>query len=404
MSRSKVLFMMSGSIAAFKACQVISRLVQDGFEVQVVGTPSLKNFIGAATLEGLTGRKVLSEIFATGHAMDHIELTRWADVGVICPASANTLARLSLGLADDLVSALVLAWPQGKALQIFPAMNTQMWNAEPTQRHVSALLQRGFFVAPTGNGNLACGETGAGRLLEPEQILERLHAVHRTRGNILITAGATRETIDGVRFLSNVSTGQTGSALAQSLALRGWHITYLHGQGALQPGLAACKVEFSSAADLEDKLREQLSQQKFSAVIHAAAVSDYTPSEIVMNGESQPANEQIKLRSDQEIFLRLRQNKKILPQLKEYSQNRGLKVVGFKLTVNADEHKTLNAAQNILGDQVDAIVANDWSQVRADRTRHPGWLMTKSQPPAAFTNLNELAHQLNQFLSEGATT
>ncbi|NJL24023.1 MAG: hypothetical protein HC902_01765 [Calothrix sp. SM1_5_4] len=140
---------MSGSIAAFKACQVISRLTQEGSDVQVIATDSLSRFIGPATLEGLTGRKPLVDLWEGGHAMDHIHLTRWADAAVLCPASANTLARLAHGLADDMVSATALAWPiADKPFHIFPAMNTQMLRAPATQANLRLLSERGFRITP----------------------------------------------------------------------------------------------------------------------------------------------------------------------------------------------------------------------------------------------------------------
>jgi phosphopantothenoylcysteine decarboxylase/phosphopantothenate--cysteine ligase len=401
MSRSKVLFMMSGSIAAFKACQVISRLVQDGYEVQVVTTPSAQKFIGHATLEGLTGRKVFSDMFADGNVMDHIHLSRWADFGVICPASANTLARLAVGLAEDLVSALALAWPKGKPLSIFPAMNAQMWDATPTKENLAKLTSRGFFVAPTAQGSLACGEEGFGRLLEPEEILGRLRLSNEVKGEVLITAGATREPIDGIRFISNVSTGQTGSELADHLSTQGWRVTYLHGQGAALPKGLSRNIEYSSFEDLQQKLRWELDARAFSGIIHCAAVSDYSLAEIQRGDERRLPSEHIKLRSDEDVSLRLKVNPKLLPRLKAYSRNKGIKVVGFKLTLNANEKEIREAAEKVWDDSVDAVVANDWSQVVADRLRHPGVLMTRSAAPYPFRTLGELSFALDEFFSTG---
>lgn len=401
MSRSKILFMMSGSIAAFKACQVISRLVQDGHEVQVVTTPSLKEFIGDATLEGLTGKKVLSSIFAEGNVMDHIHLSRWADYGVICPASANTIARLAVGFADDLVSALALAWPRGKSLSIFPAMNSQMWEALPTRENLSKLNARGFHVAPTAQGALACGEEGFGRLLEPDEILSRLRHTGENKGEILITAGATREPIDGIRFISNVSTGQTGSELADHLSTEGWSLTYLHGQGAALPRGLSRNIEFSSFEDLQQKLRWELDSRHFSAVIHCAAVSDYSLAEIQRGEERRLPSDQIKLRSDEDVSLRLKVNPKLLPRLKAYSRNKSIKVIGFKLTLNASEQEIREAAEKVWDDSVDAVVANDWSQVIADRLRHPGVLMTRAGAPRPFRTLGELSAALDELVLRG---
>lgn len=392
MSSRKILFLMSGSIAAFKACQVISRLVQDGNEVQVVATPSTFEFVGRMTLEGLTGKKVLSDIWEAGHAMDHIQLTRWADVATLCPASANTLARLAHGFADDLVSAMALAWPREKDFWIFPAMNSQMLAASATQENLATLSQHGFRVAPTQSGSLACGETGPGRLLEPEEILAHLSSP-AAKGKILITGGATREPIDGVRFISNVSTGQTAATLCDLYRRRGWEVTYVHGVGANLPSSAVHRIEFESFTDLDEKLKQVLRAQDYSAVIHCAAVSDFSVK------DAQPER---KLSSSSELLVEFKRNFKILPRLKEYSLNKNAKIIGFKLTLNADENETLAAARALLSPAVDAVVANDWMQVRADRRQHPGYLVSQ-ESVLRFQDLGELTESLAKVLEMGGT-
>jgi phosphopantothenoylcysteine decarboxylase/phosphopantothenate--cysteine ligase len=386
MSKSKILFMMSGSIAAFKACQVISKLAQDGHEVQVAATPSAFKFVGAATLEGLTGRPVLGDIWENGRAMDHIHLTRWADFAILCPASANTIARLAHGLAEDLVSAMALAWPARKPFWIFPAMNRQMLAAAVTQENLSRLRNNGFSVAPTQSGSLACGEEGPGRMLEPDEILRLVTGP--PRGRLLITAGATREPIDGIRFISNVSTGQTAAALADGLAAHGWSVTYLHGEGARQPVRANQRVGFGAFLDLDGKLRAALGSESFDAVIHCAAVSDFS-----VTG----AEPERKIDSGSELSLRLKPNHKILPRLREYSGNKNIRVVGFKLTLNKSESETEAAARKLLEGDIDAVVANEWSRVERDRTRHPGSLITRGGK-RDFANLDELSDRLNDLI------
>lgn len=389
----KILFFMSGSIAAFKACQVLSRLVQDGCEVQVVATESTFQFVGRATLEGLTGKAVLSDIWESGRAMDHIHLSRWADLGVVCPASANTIAKLAVGLSEDVLSALILAWPDGKPLTIFPAMNQQMYTAPPTQNNIKSLQARGFNVAATGSGALACGEQGLGRMLEVEEILEVIQPAHHVpaKGAILITGGATREPIDGIRFLSNVSTGQTAATLANQLAHNGWDITYLHGVGAAQPKSARSAIEFGSFSDLDAKLRSTLGSKNFSGVIHCAAVSDYS----VLG--AQPG---IKISSEKDLNIRFEKNHKILPRLKEYSSNKNLSVVGFKLTLNQDESETVAIARKGLSESVDAVVANEWSAVTRNRSLHPGVVLTLGSADQIFEDLPSLANILDQILSK----
>jgi phosphopantothenoylcysteine decarboxylase / phosphopantothenate---cysteine ligase len=397
MSRSRILFILSGSIAAFKACQVISRLVQDGHEVQTVATPGALKFIGAATLEGLTGKPVLSDLWENGRAMDHIHLSRWADFGVLCPASANTVAKFASGQGDDLVSALFLAWPKGKTFHIFPAMNVEMLSNPATQENLSTLAARGFVVHGTSAGSLACGEEGNGRLLEPEKILELLRVP--SKGRVLITSGATRESIDGIRFLSNVSTGQTGAELADRLSARGWDVTYVHGTGARLPSGRAERVPYSDFASLDQTLRAQLASFEFDGVIHAAAVSDYSVGQV--NGAA--PERAGKLSSEGELTLSLKRNHKILPLLKEYSKNKNVAIIGFKLTLNQEEARTVDIARALIGANVDAVVANDWSKVDRDRSRHPGRLVSADANAAGgdqpFADLSELAELLDSRIS-----
>lgn len=168
----KVLFLLSGSIACYKACFAISRLVQAGVQVRTVATPAAMQFIGPATLEGLTTYPVFTDLWAPGRAMDHIDLTRWADLALLCPATGNTLNRLAAGLADDPVGSLFLAWDlQKKPWWVAPAMNSAMLAHPATQTSLTRLTAMGVRVLGTDSGVLACGEVGAGRLLEPDVLV-----------------------------------------------------------------------------------------------------------------------------------------------------------------------------------------------------------------------------------------
>jgi phosphopantothenoylcysteine decarboxylase/phosphopantothenate--cysteine ligase len=170
--KPRLLIFLTGSISCYKACFVISHLVQSGIEVRTVATPAALQFIGKATLEGLTGQPVFSDLWESGRAMDHIELARWADLALVCPATANTINRLASGLADDLVGTLFLAWELNKKpWWIAPAMNVAMLSHPLTQASLQKLSGLGVRVLPTDSGPLACGEQGAGRLLEPGKII-----------------------------------------------------------------------------------------------------------------------------------------------------------------------------------------------------------------------------------------
>jgi len=383
----------TGSIATFKAAQVVSRLVQDGHEVRVVATPAALQFVGAATFEGLTGHPVLSDLWEPGRAMDHIHLSRWCDFGVVCPATANTIAHMAHGLAEDLVGALTLAWPREKALHVFPAMNREMISHPATVENMAKATRAGVVMHASAGGNLACGEVGAGRLLEPDEIVALLTPA--PLGRVLITAGATREPIDGIRFVSNVSTGRTGATLADRLAAKGWQVTFVHGQGSAVPQATTERLPYGSFADLDATLQRELSSRRYDAVIHSAAVSDYSVDSV--NGGS--ADGQVKIKSDAPLELRFRANHKILPRLKGYSLNPDIQIVGFKLTLNQDEHATETIARGMLGPAVDAVVANDWSRISG--TAHPGQLVSTSGGPV-FTNVNELAELLHDILSRPA--
>lgn len=171
MSRGNVLFFLSGSIACYKACVVISRLAQAGVTVQTVATPAALRFVGATTLEGLSGRPVFADLWAAGRALDHIELARAADLALVCPATANTINRLANGLADDPVGALFLAWEmKTKPWWIAPAMNGAMWDHPATTTSLQRLREWGVRVLDPVDGAHACGESGPGRLVDPEQI------------------------------------------------------------------------------------------------------------------------------------------------------------------------------------------------------------------------------------------
>ncbi len=170
--KPRILFSLTGSIACYKACFAISRLVQAGFEIRTVATAAALQFIGKATLEGLTGQPVYSDLWEEGRAMDHIDLARWADLALVCPATANTINRLASGHADEALSTLFLAWElDKKPWWIAPAMNVAMYRHPITRESLSRLAAMGVRVFDTGRGSLACGEEGEGRLLEPEQIV-----------------------------------------------------------------------------------------------------------------------------------------------------------------------------------------------------------------------------------------
>ncbi len=341
MSGRKILFKMSGSIAAYKAADLISKLVQDGHEVQTIATPSAMKFIGSATLEGLTGKPVLSDLYESGKMMGHIDLDKWADIVILSPATANTINRLAQGLGSDLLTALFLAHDWRKPYIIAPAMNTRMLTHPATQAALEKLKSWGVTVLPTQEGNLACGDIGPGRMLEPEAIYERLNPWLRMdkkdSRSILITAGGTREPIDAARFISNVSTGGTGAALADHFYRTGWEVTYLHGEGAQYPETNCEIISYGSTADLQEKMNGLLKERLFHALLHLAAVSDYRPVAAIGKDNGWTASKGKKLASSGDnLTIKLERTPKIVESIRRLSNNPGLKLVAFKFTAETD--------------------------------------------------------------------
>jgi phosphopantothenoylcysteine decarboxylase/phosphopantothenate--cysteine ligase len=363
---------MSGSIAAFKVVQLVSRLVQApvGAEVEVVMTPAARAFIGEASLEGLTGRRVRSETFAAGDYMEHIRLARWADVVLAAPCTANTLNKLSRGIGDDLVCTLFLAHDFTKPWLIAPAMNTRMYEHPTTRESLERLRAMGCTIVEAGSGALACGEIGAGRLAEPEVLLDAvLHAVGRRpeaprvaaapppRGalKILVTAGGTRMPLDAVRSIVNGSTGRTGAALAADLAALGHAVTLLTAEGAPAAEDLARLERYDDFGSFERALRRLLTEETFDVLVQAAAVSDWRP---VGSADAQAPG---KIDPDTDtLTLRFERTPKLVGLARGWSRNPQLRIIAFKLTSGADaEARRRKVAQVLAHEGVVAVVAND---------------------------------------------
>jgi phosphopantothenoylcysteine decarboxylase / phosphopantothenate---cysteine ligase len=271
----RVLLGVTGSIAAYKACELVRLFVQDGHEVLPVLTPEAEGFVTAQTFAGLARREPLRELYP------HLAQV---DLLVVAPLSANTLAKLAHGLADNVLTEAALAF-RGPFL-VAPAMNVRMWEHPATQANVAALRERGVeFVGPE-SGELAEGESGAGRMAEPAAILERIRelsgkaapssAVELAGKRVLVTAGGTREPLDSVRFLGNRSSGRMGIALAEEARRRGADVTLVLSNGS---GVSPVGIELVEAPTAADLARETLARADADVVLMAAAVADYTPRE-----------------------------------------------------------------------------------------------------------------------------
>jgi len=402
MSGSNLLFILTGSIAGFKACEAISQLVRRGHRVRTVATAAALRFTGAATLEGLTGSPVLTDLFAAGAALEHINLTRWADAVMVCPATANTLNRFAAGLADDLAGALFLAHDRSKPLLIAPAMNPAMWSHPATTAAVEKLRQWGVRFLPVGEGRTACGEVGEGRLAEPAEIVAAVESclarpVRRLR--VLVTSGGTAEPIDGVRVLTNTSTGRTGAGLASRLFRSGHEVVLLRARSA-EPAAAGIREEtYFTFAELDAALRRLLGAGDFDAVIHAAAVSDFgIESVITPAGARGPDGRKLES-GDGPVTLRLRALPKLVDSLRARSRNPRLRVIAFKLTKGATAVEADTAIRALLRKSgADWVVHNDLSQ-RDDDDAFPSTIHGRDgASPAHCATRSELAVALGDLL------
>nr|WP_188310359.1 bifunctional phosphopantothenoylcysteine decarboxylase/phosphopantothenate--cysteine ligase CoaBC [Arenimonas fontis] len=278
----RILLGVSGGIAAYKAAELVRRLRERGAEVRVVMTGAAQRFVGAATFQALSGNPVRSSLWdeAAEAAMGHIELARWATRVLIAPASANTLARLANGQADDLLSTLCLATEA--PLLVAPAMNRLMWAHPAIRANVATLQARGVSVLGPGAGDQACGEVGEGRMLEPMQLVEALEgslAPPRLAGRrVLVSAGPTYEDIDPVRFIGNRSSGKMGFALAAAAAAMGAEVTLVAGPVALATPPGVRRLDVRGAAQMREAVLAAAPGQ--DVYLGTAAVADYTPVQV----------------------------------------------------------------------------------------------------------------------------
>lgn len=275
----KIILGVTGGIAAYKAAELVRLLVRQGMDVQVVMTEAACHFITPITMQALSGKPVFSSMWdgRIANGMPHIELSREADAILVAPASADFLAKLAHGNADDLLSTLCLA--RDCPLIVAPAMNRQMWENPATQRNIARLAEDGFLIMGPAEGEQACGETGLGRMLEPEDIMHQL-VQGKPEGilsgkRILITAGPTVEHIDPVRAITNLSSGKMGYSIAQAATEMGADVTLVSGPVALKAPANASLIPVLSAGDMLEAVMQRIKDQDI--FISVAAVSDYRP-------------------------------------------------------------------------------------------------------------------------------
>ncbi|GGD77399.1 bifunctional phosphopantothenoylcysteine decarboxylase/phosphopantothenate--cysteine ligase CoaBC [Lacimicrobium alkaliphilum] len=346
-----VLLGITGGIAAYKTPDLVRKLKAKGAEVRVVLTSSAKEFVSPLALQAVSGLPVSMELLdpAAEAAMGHIELAKWANVILIAPASANFIARLSAGMADDLLTTLCLA--SSADLVIAPAMNQQMYNASATQHNLQLLRSRGVRQLGPAEGEQACGDIGPGRMPEPQELADALIQSAGKRPLqglcVMITAGPTREAIDPVRYLSNHSSGKMGYALAQAAVEAGAKVTLVSGPVSLDAPLGCERVLIQTAQQMHNAVTERIA--KTDIFIGCAAVSDYRPSLC--------EEQKIKKTDKDKLTLTLVKNPDILGDVAALSHP------PFTLGFAAETQQVKQYAQHkLVNKKLDMIAANDVSK------------------------------------------
>lgn len=341
----------TGSIAAYKIASLASMLVKRQADVTVIMTPNATNFINPITFESLTGNKCLVDTFDRNFEfqVEHVSLAKQTDVVLVAPASANVIAKAAHGIADDMLTTTLLACTCPKL--IAPAMNTRMYQNPVVQDNMRTLEHYGMEVIAPASGYLACGDTGEGKMPEPEALLEAiirtLTPKDMTGKRVLVTAGPTQERLDPVRYISNHSTGKMGYAIASAAVRRGAKVTLVSGKTNLSYPAGVEAVPVESAADMAAAVKAAADEQ--DVIIMAAAVADYRPASV--------AEEKMK-KKDGELSLALERTEDILAWLGAHRRP-GLFLCGFSMET---EDLLENSRQKLIKKNIDMIVANSLKQ------------------------------------------
>ncbi len=344
----------TGSIAAYKIASLASMLMKQHADVTVIMTKNATNFINPITFESLTGNKCLVDTFDRNFEfqVEHVSLARQTDVFLTAPASANVIAKAAHGIADDMLTTTLLACTCPKI--VAPAMNTRMYQNPVVQDNLEILKRYGMEVIDPANGYLACGDTGAGKMPDPEvlyeYIIKALTPKDMAGRKVLVTAGPTQEKLDPVRYISNHSTGKMGYAIARQAMLRGAEVTLVSGKVNLQPPMGVRMVPVVSAADMAQAVKADAREQDI--IIKAAAVADYRP--------AVTADEKLK-KKDDEMNLVLERTEDILAWLGVHRRP-GQFLCGFSMET---EHMLENSRAKLEKKKIDMIVANNLKQTGA---------------------------------------
>jgi len=341
----------TGSIAAYKIASLASMLKKQKADVTVIMTRNATNFINPVTFETLTGNKCLVDTFDRNfqYSVEHVSLAKQTDVFLIAPASANVIAKAAHGIADDMLTTTLLACECPKI--VAPAMNTRMYRNPIVQDNMKILESYGMEVIAPATGYLACGDTGEGKMPEPELLLEYILKALKPKDmagmKVLVTAGPTREKIDPVRYISNHSTGKMGYAIARAAMMRGAEVTLVTGKTDIAPPMGVQTVDIVSAEDMAQAVKQRAKEQDI--IIKAAAVADYRP--------KNTADEKMK-KKDDELMIELARTEDILGYLGEHKEA-GQFLCGFSMET---ENMIENSRKKLEKKNLDLIVANNLKQ------------------------------------------
>ena len=391
LKNKNIIVALTGSIAAYKAAELVRLIKKSEAEVRIIMTDAAKEFITPITMQALSGYPIHSNLLDTEAeaAMGHIELAKWADVIVVSPCSANTLAKISQGLGSDLLTAVILA-TEAKIF-LAPAMNQQMWNAQITQENVVRASSLGHKILGPGEGEQACGDIGSGRMLEPEEIFASLEALSLSLlegKKVLITAGPTQEPIDPVRYLSNHSSGKMGYALAEAAEAAGASVTLVSGPVNLRASSSIEVIDVVTAKDMFAEVKRSI--EAADIFIGCAAVADYSP----VNTHSQ----KIKKNLNENLLLELEPNPDILKFVSENYSNKT--IIGFSAeTENVEDF----AREKLVAKNLDFIVANDVSRndIAFNAAENEVLIISKDKTKAlAKASKILVAHQILNYIHQ----
>jgi phosphopantothenoylcysteine decarboxylase/phosphopantothenate--cysteine ligase len=386
---SKVILGVGGGIAAYKSCDLLRRMQERNYDVTVVPTPSALNFVGTATWEALSGKKVTTQVWESVDEVRHVKLAAENDLILISPATADLIARIAMGRADDLLTNLVLASDAVKVL--VPAMHPNMWNNAATVANIALLRERGFHVMRPATGRLTGTDSGVGRLPDTSEILSFLASVISDEQDllgkrVLVTAGGTREAIDPVRYIGNRSSGKQGYAIAQAALDRGAEVRILSANVSLPDPVGAIVVRVESTKDLEIELERYFSSADL--LVMAAAVADARPAQV--------GTEKLKKDSYREISLV--ENPDLVAQISRQKQRQV--IVGFAAETSLN---VAEATRKLLAKGLDLIYLNDVSTGEifgSDSTQGVFITSEGKEIPVSKSNKATLANQLLDLIKD----